>query len=139
MTESARDTGERSPKGEHPPLVVDAQGLVIGRLATQLAKKVLAGEEVMVINAEKAVIVGRREDVYADYFEKFNRGDWHGPWIPRMPDQLFRRIVRGMLPYKRARGREAWHRLQAYIGVPRGVDQAKALRIERATPSGAHP
>jgi large subunit ribosomal protein L13 len=121
------------------PTIIDANGLVVGRLATQIAKKVLAGEDVMVVNAEKSVIVGRREDIYADYFEKFNRGDWHGPWIPRMPDQLFRRIVRGMLPYKRARGRDAWRRLQAYIGVPRGVEIAKAVRIEAAVPSGSHP
>ena len=121
------------------PTVIDAHGLVVGRLATQVAKKLLAGEEVMLINAEKAVVVGGREDVYADYFEKFNRGDWHGPWIPRMPDQILRRVIRGMLPYKKARGRTAWRRLSAYIGVPRGVDAAKALRIEDARPSGARP
>jgi large subunit ribosomal protein L13 len=119
--------------------VIDAEGMVVGRIATHIAKRLLAGEEVMVINAEKAVIVGKRESIYADEFERYNRGDWHGPWHPRMPDAMLRRKVRGMLPYKKTRGREAWRRLQAYIGVPRGVDAAKALKVEDARPSGAHP
>ena len=119
--------------------VIDAEGLVVGRMATHVARRLLSGEEVMIINAEKAVIVGSRESIYADEFERFNRGGFRGPWHPRMPDQMLRRKIRGMLPYKRARGRDAWHRLQAYIGVPRGIDATKALRIEDARPSGAHP
>ena len=119
--------------------VIDAEGLVVGRMATHVARRLLSGEEVMIINAEKAVIVGSRESIYADEFERFNRGGFRGPWHPRMPDQMLRRKIRGMLPYKRARGRDAWHRLQAYIGVPRGIDATKALSIEDARPSGAHP
>jgi large subunit ribosomal protein L13 len=100
-------------------MIVDASGHVLGRLATRIAKEVLKGNEVHVVNAEQAVISGNPEFVLKDYKEKINRGDpYHGPFYPRIPDKILKRVVRGMLPYKKPRGSEAFKRLKVFSSVP---------------------
>ena len=108
-------------------MIVDAEGLVAGRLATYVAKKLLAGEEVVIINAEKAVIAGHPRKTEEDFLARVQRGDpKKGPFYPRRPDMLLRRIIRGMLPIKKARGRMAYRRLKVYVGIPEGIDASKA-------------
>ncbi len=101
------------------PKVIDASGLVLGRAASLIAQRLLKGEHVVVVNAERAVVVGGRESILATYRESRARGSVRkGPFYPRRPDRIFRRTVRGMLPYRHDRGREAFHRIMAYVGVP---------------------
>ncbi|MDD1648566.1 MAG: 50S ribosomal protein L13, partial [Methanomicrobiales archaeon] len=72
-----------------------------------------------VVNAEKAVISGTKARVFAIYEKKRSRGSREGgPFFPRRPDHLVKRTIRGMLPYKREPGREAFHRVKVYVGVP---------------------
>ncbi len=106
--------------------VIDAEGAVLGRLASVIAKKLLLGEEVIVINAEKAVITGSKERILERFSAKRERGDpIKGPFYPSRPDKLFKRVVRGMLPRKKARGREALKRLKVYIGNPQNLEGEK--------------
>ncbi len=99
--------------------VIDATDLIVGRMATQVAKLALAGEKVAVVNCEKAIITGSKKDILDKFKQRRARGNpHHGPFFPRMPDRIVRRIVRGMLPWKRARGREAFKRVMCHIGVP---------------------
>jgi large subunit ribosomal protein L13 len=101
-------------------MIIDANDLIIGRLATFAAKKALLGEKIDIINCEKAVISGRKEDVLHKYWYRARDmgGPRKGPFIIRLPDRLVRRIVRGMLPMSKARGREAYKHVMCYIGVP---------------------
>jgi len=113
--------------------IIDASGHVLGRLSTNIAKMLLNGEDVVVINAEKAIITGRRENILQNYKEKWERGSVRkGPHYPRMPDRIFRRTVRGMLPMKTSHGKQAYKRLIVYIGVPEDIDASKAEKIENA-------
>jgi large subunit ribosomal protein L13 len=101
------------------PEIVDAEGAVLGRLASHLAKRLLMGEDIIVVNAEKAVISGSPAVVKKRFFEKRTKGDRiKGPFYPRYPDMLIKRVVRGMVPYKKAKGSEAVRRLKVYMGVP---------------------
>jgi large subunit ribosomal protein L13 len=100
-------------------IIIDATNLIVGRMATTAAKQALLGEEVKIINAEKAIISGSKDYVFAHYKQKFDRGvHTKGPFIPRMPDRFTRRIIRGMLPMAGARGRDAFKRILCYIGTP---------------------
>jgi large subunit ribosomal protein L13 len=100
-------------------MIVDASGLVLGRLASVTARHLLKGEEVKIINAEKVIISGKRESIFREYGEKTQRGSRdYGPHFPKHPVMIFRRTVRGMLPYKSKRGVDALSRLRVYIGVP---------------------
>ncbi len=106
--------------------VIDANGLVLGRAASIIAKKLLLGERVIVINAEKSVITGSKERILERFGAKRERGDpIKGPFYPLRPDRVFRRVVRGMLPRKKARGREALRRLKVYVGNPQNLEGEK--------------
>ena len=99
--------------------VINGDGLILGRLASLTAQRALAGEEIAIVNAEKAIISGSKARVFANYDHKRTRGstDW-GPYFPRRPDHIMKRTIRGMLPYKRPRGVEAMKRIKCYVGVP---------------------
>ncbi|WP_456483903.1 50S ribosomal protein L13 [Methanopyrus kandleri] len=104
--------------------VIDAENAVLGRLASVVAKRILKGERIAVINTEKAIITGKKNTIKEEWLQKIQRGDpKKGPFYPRRPDLIFRRVVRGMLPWKTKRGREAFKRLRAYIGTPRWVEE----------------
>ncbi|MEM3334661.1 MAG: 50S ribosomal protein L13, partial [Thermoplasmata archaeon] len=113
--------------------IIDATDHVLGRLSSTIAKMLLQGEEIIVINAEKSVVTGKKEFIFKNYLEKWQRGSVRkGPHYPRMPDRIFRRTVRGMLPFKSSHGREAYRRLKVYIGVPNNIDPKNAEKIDKA-------
>ncbi|MDP8011619.1 MAG: 50S ribosomal protein L13 [Thermoplasmata archaeon] len=113
--------------------IIDATDNVLGRLSSHVAKMLLNGEEVIIINAEKAVVTGNKEFILNDYLEKWQRGSVRkGPHYPRMPDRILRRTVRGMLPFKTSHGREAYKRLKVFIGKPDNIDESKIEKIEDA-------
>lgn len=116
--------------------VVDAEGLVLGRAATHIAKALLthADADVVVINADKALITGSTKSIEGLYHLRRTRGkERRGPFYPTRPERLFKRAVRGMLPFKKDRGREAYKRLKCYNGVPKQYAGVKAEKPKQAT------
>lgn len=111
--------------------VIDAEGAVLGRLASRVAKMLLEGEKIIIVNAEKTIISGRPEMVLERFKEKRERGSpKKGPFYPRYPDKIIRRVVRGMLPYKKYKGKNAFKNLKVFIGCPENYKnkiQAKEL------------
>jgi large subunit ribosomal protein L13 len=115
--------------------VINAEGLILGRLCTHVAKRLRNGEEIVVINAEKAVISGRRAQLLEFYKHRRKRGKSHltkGPYYPRTADRIIKRAVRGMIEYRKPSGRAALKRLRVYLGVPKEFASAKAETIETA-------
>lgn len=111
-------------------MIIDATDLKVGRIATEAAKAALKGENVEIVNVEKAILTGNKKDVIAKYQQRYERRGPHwGPNQPRMPDRFVRRIIRGMLPTNTARGREAYKRVMCYIGNP---EDKKAETITEA-------
>ncbi|MGQ0534942.1 MAG: 50S ribosomal protein L13 [Methanobacteriota archaeon] len=99
--------------------VINAEGLVAGRLASVVAKRLLEGELIHIVNAEKAVVSGSREAVMERYrFKRYVGTRRMGPFLPRMPDRLLKRTVRGMLDYQSPKGRRIYKALRVYLGVP---------------------
>jgi len=99
-------------------LVVDARDAILGRVASQVAERALDGESVAIVNAEDAVITGDREDIFAKYRKRREIGSDRGPAYPKRPDTIYKRTVRGMLPHKKQRGRDALSRVRVYVGNP---------------------
>jgi len=101
-------------------MIIDATNLLVGRLATVVAKKALLGGKIDIVNAEKAIISGPKRLVINKYKQKRDRVTVsHGPYIPRSPDRFLRRIIRGMLPYKQEKGDKAFKRIMCHIGIPK--------------------
>jgi large subunit ribosomal protein L13 len=110
---------EGTPLAESAPTVIDVSGLVVGRAASLIAQRLMAGENIVVIRAEKAVVTGSRASVIETYRANRARGSVRsGPHFPRNPDRIFRRAVRGMVPHLKSRGKAAFDRLTVYIGCP---------------------
>lgn len=118
--------------------VIDGSEHIMGRLATHVAKMLLEGEDIAVVNAERIVITGKRDSIIEDYKHRRDLGKTRkGPFFPRMPDRIFRRTVRGMVPYQRPRGRTAYKKLKVYIGVPGELAKQNAVQVENALDKGA--
>ncbi len=99
--------------------VINAEDCVAGRLASLVAKRLLNGEEITIVNAEKAVVTGNPKAIEAFFSEKIKRGDpYHGPFYPKQPERILRRIIRGMLPFHKPRGRTAYRKLKVFRSVP---------------------
>lgn len=118
-----------------PKLVVyDAEGAVLGRAATQIAKQLLRDLElhIVVVNVEKAVVTGSATYTFRRYRERRARGkERKGPFYPRRADRIFKRTVRGMLPYQQESGREALKRVKCFHGMPPSY-KGKGTKIEGA-------
>lgn len=101
-------------------VVISAEGAVLGRLGTHVAKRLLNGEEIAVVNSEKAIITGKKTMVKAQYLHRREQGTYRkGPFFPRMPDAMVKRTIRGMIPYQTPKGRSAFKRLKCYMGIPK--------------------
>ena len=135
---------------EATTFVYNAEDKVLGRLASVVAKQLIsatkAGEDtrVIIVNAEKAIVSGKRTSVMSDYRKKYELNHARkGPFFPRMPDQILKRTVRGMLPYqKNSSGRGALRALRVEIGTPSdlsgdlpdGCEWGDSSKIERPLP-----
>ena len=118
--------------------VIDATNLVLGRMATKVAKFALSGEEVAIVNCEKAVISGRENSILARYKAREVRATpFHGPRRRRHPERIVSRAVRGMLPAgkwtENSRGRLAFGRVKCYLGIPLELKNAQLETIEKAS------
>lgn len=110
--------------------VVDARDCIMGRVASHVAQRALDGERIAVVNAERAVITGRKEDILSTYRQRRAVGSDRGPSYPKRPDGIFKRSVRGMLPHKTDRGREAFSNVRVYVGNPYADDDVEPELIE---------
>lgn len=113
--------------------VINAEKCVAGRLASSVAKRLLNGEEIVIVNAEKAIVTGNPEAIETFFEEKIKRGDpYHGPFYPKQPERILRRIIRGMLPFHKPRGRAAYRNLKVFKSVPSEFKNEQAEVIGEA-------
>ena len=114
-------------------MIIDAENLILGRMATYVAKKAILGEKIDVVNCEKAIITGSKEKIVEKYRKIVELGGpFKGPYLTRIPDRFVRRVIRGMLPYKQGKGKEAFHRVMCYISVPYELKNQKMIKLEEA-------
>lgn len=122
---------------------VDATNQIAGRLSSKVAKLIISGRKVMVVNAEKALISGSRTSVVNQWKEKLEIASHvnpiYGPIHPRRPDNILRRMVRGMVPRKKPKGAVAMKRLRVYIGTPASVAVGKFTKFDDTSASRPIP
>ncbi len=117
--------------------IIDATNLVLGRLGARVAKDLLKGEEVTIVNPEKIIISGSIEKIAEKYLEKRRMQNKANPaqtpvW-PRNPHMLLKKIISGMLPKKTVRGKQALSRLKV---MPAGFAMEGAATISGIDGSG---
>ena len=115
-------------------IIVDAKGLILGRLASNVAKLLLKGETVIILNAEKAAISGKKQQIVQEAKAFLEVGHPRkGPLHPRRPDKIVSRTVRGMLPRRKPKGVAAYKRLRVYLGAPLEFEDKKIQTIPEAS------
>jgi large subunit ribosomal protein L13 len=78
------------------------------------------------------VVSGAKKMIIAREKEFLNvGGHTRGPVHYRQPHRIVRKTIRGMLPHRKAHGREAFRRLKVYIGVPEEYEAAEKETFEK--------
>ena len=123
--------------GTDRPIVVDASNHVAGRLSSLVAKMLLKGNRISLVNCERIMISGTRSNTIHEYrqFLKINSiiNPKHGPVHYRRPDTVITKMIRGMLPFeKKPSGKTSHKRLRAYVGSPKELKPFKKVQFEKA-------
>ena len=112
-------------------MIIDAKDMILGRLCSQVSKKLLMGEKVDVINCEECAVTGNKSAILNEYITRLHRkAPTKGPFFYKRPDFFVKRAIRGMLPFKHSRGREAFKNLKCHIGVPESLKDDKIFDIK---------
>lgn len=113
--------------------VIDGKDHILGRLSSNIAERIMDGEYIVVVNAQDILITGNKATTFADYKHRASLGQTRkGPFFPRRADLLFKRTVRGMIPFRKTSGREAYRRIHAFVGIPREYQDMEMETIETA-------
>jgi large subunit ribosomal protein L13 len=126
--------GAKFPEGS---TIIDATDLIMGRMASNIAKRLLAGEKIIVINAEKAVLSGKKRSRLREFQEFLGKtsvtNPKYGPHHPKKPDTLIRRVIRGMLPMDKPKGKSALKSLRVFVNVPQELQGRHCQTIPDAS------
>jgi len=114
-------------------IVIDAANSVLGRVASSAAKKALLGHKVIIVNCNDVLVTGRRNLILETYSQMRRRGKgwFKGPTVPRVPEKLMKRTVRGMLAYTQQRGEDALDRVICYNETPKEFEHVKKFSFAR--------
>lgn len=101
--------------------IINGEDLIVGKVASYVAKNILIdGEEYYIYNAEKMVFSGNMKSLLAKYVMrrglKNKANPEHSPHWPKRPDFLVKRVIRGMLPYDKPRGKTIYKKIKVYMG-----------------------
>ncbi|KAF5400052.1 Large subunit ribosomal protein L13Ae [Paragonimus heterotremus] len=117
-------------------IIIDAKDHLLGRLAATVAKTLLLGQKMVVVRCEQISISGsfyRNKLKYLDFLRKrMSTNPSRGPYHFRAPAKIFWRTVRGMLPHKLQRGKDALNRLKVFEGIPPPYDKKKRMVVPSA-------
>ncbi len=117
--------------------IIDADKAIFGRLCSFAAKKALEGDEVIIVNSEKAVISGNKKQIIKKYHELRIKGgsSLKGPKYSRIAYKMLKRGIRGMLPdFRRGQGKQAFSRIRCYDGIPKEFEGQKMIKSGKTKP-----
>ena len=113
--------------------VINGENLILGRVASQVAKAALSGEEIALVNCEKLMVTGNKDSILsrqrmlADLKGKPTKGRFY----ETRPDFFVQRAIQNMLP-KSNRGNVALSRIRCHISVPERLKATATEAFENA-------
>src|SRR3989344_5109318 len=112
-------------------LIIDGNHATLGRLSSFVAKQALLGKEVVIVNSNDVVIVGRREDILSKYHQLVKKGgsSQKGPITIRSPERILKRTIRGMVPHKQYKGKDAMSKIRCYNETPEEFKEVKKVSV----------
>jgi len=123
-------------KSSSQNIIIDGTNQVAGRLCSHVAKLLINGNRVSIVNSESIMLSGDRKAIIEEYRKYLEiasiTNPKFGPFHPRRPDTMISKMVRGMLPKNKPSGKTALKRLRAYLGVPNELKSKKTTQFEDA-------
>ena len=123
-------------KSSSQNIIIDGTNQVAGRLCSHVAKLLINGNRVSIVNSENIMLSGDRKAIIEEYRKYLEiasiTNPKFGPFHPRRPDTMISKMVRGMLPKNKPSGKTALKRLRAYLGVPNELKSKKTTQFEDA-------
>lgn len=146
---AVRTYSPRADEIERAWYVVDAEGLTLGRMSTEVARVLRGkhkamytphldtGDHVIIVNADKVVLTADKAEAKQVYrhtgYPGGIRSTTYARLLEEKPEQAVRRTIRGMLPKNRL-GRQMLKKLKVYAGPthPHAAQQPRPLTLEDA-------
>jgi large subunit ribosomal protein L13 len=114
-------------------IIINGANTILGRLASYAAKQALLGKSIVIINCNDVLLSGNRENILTEYSEirKKDSSNLKGPILPRVPEKIVKRTIRGMLSYKQKRGEDALDRIMCYNTIPAEYANSKTINLDK--------
>ncbi len=113
--------------------IIDGKGIVLGRLASFVAKEALKGEEIRIVNCEEVIITGSKKNIEENFKKKRSRfgSSQKGPKHHKVSEKIVKKTIQGMLPSPReGRGKEALKRIKCYNRIPKELEGKEIFKFE---------
>ena len=114
-------------------IIIDATKASFGRICSYAAKQAIEGNEIIVLNSEKAIITGNKKDIINKHRTLKQKGghSQKGPKYVKIAYKILKRGVRGMLPdHRKGQGKQAFSRIKCYNGVPEEFKEKEMKKIQ---------
>ncbi len=114
-------------------IIINGEHGVLGRVASYAAKQALSGNEIVVVNSEKVLVSGNRENVLERYRQKTSRGarSLKGPKFGKQAFALVKKTIVGMVPdHRLGFGRQVSKRIMCYNGIPKEFENEKMVSFK---------
>jgi ribosomal protein uL13 len=120
-------------------IILDAEGVIFGRLCSFAAKKALEGNEIIIVNSEKAIMTGNKKNIIQKYLNLRASGG-HSPTkrpkYTKIPSYMIKRGIRGMLPdHRKGIGKQALSKVKCYNDIPEKFKDQEMKKIHVANNS----
>ena len=113
-------------------IIINAEKATYGRLCSFAAKNALEGNEIIIVNSEKAVITGNKKNIIEKFKIARKKGghSQKGPKHSKLTYKILKRGIRGMLPdHRKGIGREAFKKVICYDGIPEEFKDKEMIKI----------
>jgi len=114
-------------------IIIDGKNAILGRLAVYVAKKLLKGEKVVVLNCGEVIITGNKKTIKNEFEEKRKKvgSGQKGPKYSRLDYKIVKRAIRGMLPnHRKGRGKIAYGLVRCYNNIPKEFEKMEKIKFE---------
>ena len=118
-------------------MIIDANGAILGRVCSFAAKKALQGDEIVIVNSERAIITGNKRDIIKQYkqLKETAGSSLKGPKFPKTSYRILKKGIRGMLPdFRRGTGKTTFARIKCYNGIPKEFEDEKMIKSCKTKP-----
>jgi large subunit ribosomal protein L13 len=115
-------------------IMIDGKGMILGRLASYVAKEAMKGEEIAVVNCQDVIVTGSKKNIQEKFLEKRTKvgSGQKGPKHSRSNERIVKRTIRGMVGnHRKGRGKETFGRIKCYEGIPKELETLKKVNLKQ--------